>query len=152
MSTALELIARHPFLDGLGPAEAERLSIWASRAQFRAGSRIFAEGGRADRFWLLLSGHVQLDSVTPRRGRLVIESLGAGAVLGWSWLFPPHEWHLGAVAVEPTHALEFDGLGVRRLCEADPALGYGLTRRFCQVIIDRLQASRVRLLDLYGAP
>jgi CRP-like cAMP-binding protein len=151
MTTALELIAGHPFLEGLAPSQTARLSTWASQAHFRASTRIFSEGGRADRFWLLISGHVQLDSAAPGGRRMVVESLGPGAVLGWSWLFPPHEWHFGAVAVAPTQTVEFDGPGVRRLCDADPELGYVLTRRFCHVVIDRLQATRVRLLDLYGA-
>jgi hypothetical protein len=39
-----------------------------------------------------------------------------------------------------------------RACDADPALGYELLRRFVQVVVDRLQSTRIRLLDLYGQP
>jgi CRP-like cAMP-binding protein len=88
----------------------------------------------------------------PGRGDVVVETLGPGAVLGWSWLFEPYRWHFGAVAVEETLTVEMDGAGVRRLCEQDPALGYELTRRFMAVVVHRLQANRMRLLDLYGGP
>jgi len=73
-------------------------------------------------------------------------------VLGWSWLFPPYRWHFGASAVETTLALELDGPGVRSLCEHDPALGYLLVSRFMGLVVERLQATRLRLLDLWGRP
>jgi hypothetical protein len=81
---------------------------------------------------------------------VVVETLGPGAVLGWSWLFPPYQWHFDAYAVETTFAVRMDGFGVRRLCDADHELGYQLIRRFMQVAVDRLQKTRMRLLDLYA--
>ena len=152
MITAQDLLAAHPFLEGLTPDRLERLSSFAHRSQFHAGARVFSEGGRADRFWLIRDGHVTLDAHVPGRGEVVIETLGPGTVLGWSWLFPPYRWHFGATAVEPTLTVELDGAGVRRLCDADPVMGYELTRRFIEVVVERLQATRIRLLDLYGSP
>jgi len=152
MNTALDLISSHPFLNGLAPDALARLSTWARRVQFHVGTCIFAEGGEADRFWLILEGHVKLDAHVPGRGSVVIESLGSGAVLGWSWMFSPHVWQFGATAVEPTVTVEFDGAAVRRLCDDDSTVGYALTSRFMQVVVDRLQATRIRLLDLYGSP
>jgi CRP/FNR family transcriptional regulator, cyclic AMP receptor protein len=152
MITAQDLLAAHPFLEGLSPEQLMHLSAWAHRSQFHAGARIFSEGGQADRFWLIRDGHVTLDAHVPGRGEMVIETLGPGSVLGWSWLFPPYRWHFGATAVEPTLTVELDGPGIRRLCESDPALGFELTKRFIQVVVDRLQATRVRLLDLYQSP
>jgi CRP/FNR family transcriptional regulator, cyclic AMP receptor protein len=145
-------ISGHPFLDGL-PADRVRVLERAARpARFAAGTRIFAEGAPADRFWLLLDGHVQLDTRIPGRGTVVIESLPPMSVLGWSRLFPPYTWHFGASAVETTTAVEFDAEQVRQACDADPSLGYDLLRRFVRIVVDRLQSTRVRLLDLYGQP
>jgi CRP/FNR family transcriptional regulator, cyclic AMP receptor protein len=152
MITAQDLLAAHPFLVGMTPDEFDRLAAFAHRSQFHAGTRIFSEGGKADRFWLIRDGRVTLDAQVPGRGEVVIESLGPGTVLGWSWLFPPYRWHLGATAVEPTLTVELDGAGVRRLSEDDPVLGYELVRRFIQVVVDRLQATRVRLLEQHEAP
>jgi CRP/FNR family cyclic AMP-dependent transcriptional regulator len=152
MITAQDLLAAHPFLVGMTPDELGRLSAFAHRSQFHAGTRIFSEGGKADRFWLIRDGRVSLDARVPGRGEVVIETLGPGTVLGWSWLFPPYRWHLGATAVEPTLTVELDGAGVRRLSEDDPVLGYELVRRFIQVVVDRLQATRARLLGTHEAP
>ena len=41
----------------------------------------------------------------PGRQAAVIDSLGHNELLGWSWLYPPHTWHLGAEAVTPLRAL-----------------------------------------------
>jgi hypothetical protein len=39
---------------------------------------------------------------------------------------------------------------LRGKCDEDSVLGYELLKRFVPVIVERLQATRVRLLDVYG--
>jgi CRP/FNR family transcriptional regulator, cyclic AMP receptor protein len=150
METALDVLAGQPFLAGLTEHQLDRLAPWSRRGLVHAGSRIFREGGAADRFWLIKSGRVNLDTHLPGRGDVVIETLGPGAVLGWSWLFPPYRWHFGAVAVETTTTVELDAAAVRAILQRDPALGYELSTRFMQVMVDRLQTTRLRLLDLHN--
>jgi CRP/FNR family transcriptional regulator, cyclic AMP receptor protein len=147
LTTAQDLLAAHPFLGGVADERLARLSTWARRSPFHAGARVFSEGGHADRFWLIRDGKVRLSAEVPGRGDVEIEILGPHTVLGWSWLFPPYRWHFGAVAVEPTLTVELDAVGVRRLCDADPALGYDLTQRFMRVLVERLQATRARMLS-----
>jgi CRP-like cAMP-binding protein len=151
METAYDLLSAQPFLAGLTRTQVDRLSFWAKKSMFHAGARLFEEGGRADRFWIIREGHVTLDTHLPGRGDVTVETLGPGAVLGWSWLFAPYRWHFGASAVETTLAIELDGPGVRALCEHDPVLGQELLRRFMAIVVERLQATRLRLLDLYRA-
>ena len=152
MTTTRDLVSTHPFLEGLPEPWLARLSYQARRSVHNAGSRLFSEGGRAQRFWLIRDGDVAIDFHVPGRGEVVIEHIGAGTVLGWSWMIKPYQWHFGAVAAQQTLAIEFDAAGVQRLCDQEPALGYELTRRFAEVLVDRLQAARLRLVDLYGYP
>ena len=151
VSTArAEALAAHPFLAGM---DADRLAALADLAvpvRLPAGTRLFTEGGAAERFWLIESGQVALDIQLPGRGAVLVETLGAGQVLGWSWLEPPYRWHFGAATRATTDAFEFDADAVRERCDVDPALGYALLRRFLPVVVNRLQASRIRLLDLYA--
>ncbi|HEY6592566.1 MAG TPA: hypothetical protein VI011_00460, partial [Asanoa sp.] len=72
----------------------------------------------------------------PGRGDVVVETVEAGSVLGWSWLFPPHRWNFGAVVAEQLHAVEFSAEGTRRLIADDPELGRELTMRFMNVVVD----------------
>jgi len=127
-----------------------RLSVPSREVAFPAGARIFDEGRPADRFWIILEGRVALDIDVPGGPPPVIETLGPGDLLGWSWFFPPHVWHLGAVAVDAARALEYDAAAVRSLCEQDPALGYRVAGAVGAVVGERLKATRIRLLDLYG--
>jgi CRP-like cAMP-binding protein len=148
--TTLELLAAHPFLDGLPAAWLDWMSHRCKRSVHHAGARLFSEGRPAERFWLIRDGRVSLELDVPGRGEVSIEHIGAGSVLGWSWMFPPYRWHFTAVAAERVFALELDGPGIRYLCDHEPALGYELSRRFSAVLIDRLQAARGRMLDLYA--
>ena len=150
MITAYDLLAAHPFLAGVPSRYLERLAHYSHRAPLHADVRIFSEGGRADAFYLLRDGAVNLVTHLPGRGEVVVETIGPGQVLGWSWLFPPYRWHFTAITAEPVLAIAFDGPGVRALCEAEPALGYDLTKRFIGVVVERMQATRMRMLDLYS--
>lgn len=150
MAITAAVLAREDFLRGIPKAQLTRLATAARDVAVPERHRFFEEGGRADRFWLIQSGYVALDLHLPGHGTTIIETFGRGAVLGWSWLFPPYEWRFGAVAAQPVRAIEFDGRLVRTLCAADPELGYELTQRFTGVVLERLQATRIRLLDLYS--
>lgn len=150
--TVTERISAHPFFAALTGDQRAALAENGAAVRFSAGERLFDEGGSADRFWLIEDGSIALDMRVPGRGDQVIETLGAGTVLGWSWLHPPYRWHFGAVARLATAAIEFDAPAVLRRCDADPAFGYAALRLFTPVITGRLHATRLRLLDLYGDP
>ncbi|TWV56737.1 cyclic nucleotide-binding domain-containing protein [Streptomyces misionensis] len=134
----------------LDPAQRDRLTSLAHEVSFAAGTRLFEEGRRADRFWIVRTGTVALDLRVPGRRPAVIETLGHGELVGWSWHFPPHIWHLGAEAMSPVRAWEFDAGSVRALCDSDPEFGRAVAVWVGRVVAQRLHASRVRLLDLYA--
>ncbi|MFB6706760.1 Crp/Fnr family transcriptional regulator [Streptomyces sp. NPDC056333] len=143
-------VVRHGFLGALSPGHRERLVAFGHDVSFPGGTRIFDEGGVADRFWIIRSGLVALDVHVPARREAVLETLGEGDLLGWSWLFEPYLWHLGAQARSAVSASEFDAQQVRAACEKDPSFGLALTNCVAQVIARRLKSTRIRLLDLYG--
>ncbi|MFF4113207.1 cyclic nucleotide-binding domain-containing protein [Streptomyces sp. NPDC001714] len=128
----------------------ERLMRLAREVSFPQGTRLFEEGARADRFWIIRSGRVELDMHVPGRRAAVIENLGHDELIGWSWLFAPHAWHLGAEATTPVRAYEFDAVAVRSMCQDDPALGNAVSQWVGQVLAHRLRAARTRLLDLFA--
>ncbi|MEE1759208.1 MULTISPECIES: cyclic nucleotide-binding domain-containing protein [unclassified Streptomyces] len=128
----------------------QRLMRVAREVAFPQGTRLFEEGSRADRFWILRTGTVELDMRVPGRRPAVIESLRHNELVGWSWLFPPHVWHLGAEATTPVRAYEFDATAVRLMCQEDPAMGQAVGLWVGEVLAHRLQAARTRLLDLYA--
>ena len=151
MPQSLEgLLAGAPLLEGLGAAELELIAGCAGNVRFAPGQYLFREGDPADAFYLVRHGAVALETFVPARGALTIETIEAGEVVGWSWLFPPFRWHFDARALTLVRATGFDGACLRAKCDEDPALGYELMRRFAAVMIERLQWTRLRLLDVYG--
>ncbi|MER6812684.1 Crp/Fnr family transcriptional regulator [Spirillospora sp. NPDC000708] len=146
MALATGELAREPFLSGMRGADLGRLATAARLTGFPAGRRLATEPEPAERFWIIRDGTIDLDSRLPGGGSVAVDTLGPGAVVGWSWMFPPYRWRFGAVASTPVEAVEFDGRLVRVLCAVDPSLGYELTRRFAEVMADRLQTARTRLL------
>jgi CRP-like cAMP-binding protein len=129
----------------------EQLAGRCSRAEHvEAGTVLCREGDAAESFFLIERGVIALEIVVPGRDALLIETLHDGDLLGWSWLYEPHRWQFDARATEPCELLVFDGACVRAACEADPALGYEFMQRFAAVMVERLQATRLQLLDVYG--
>lgn len=150
METLEPILAQHPFFQDIEPVYLQLMVGCAANVRFAAGDDIFREGDVANQFYLIRHGRVALQVFVPGQGRITIETIEAGEVLGWSWLFPPYRWHFDAQALELTRAIAFDGACLRAKCEEDHDLGYMLMQRFAQVMMQRLQATRLQLLDLYG--
>jgi CRP/FNR family cyclic AMP-dependent transcriptional regulator len=150
LETLAELIASSPVFAGMADDDLLLIAGCARNVGFQEGQLLAREGDDADTFYLVRRGRVAFELHTPDRGGLLIDTADAGDVVGWSWLFPPYRWHFDARASEDVRAIAFDGACLRGKCADDPRLGYELMQRFAQVMIDRLQHTRFRLLDVYG--
>ncbi len=149
MENLERVLAEHPFFAGLEPAYLRLLVGCASNVRFDAGQTIFREGEEANQFFLIRHGKVALDIYAAERGSITIETLDEGDVLGWSWLVPPYHWQFDARAVELTRAIALDGKCLREKSEQDHDLAYELLKRFVHLIEQRLQATRLQLLNVY---
>ena len=144
------LLQEHPFFQGLEPDYVAFIAGCGKNVTFQAGDYVFREGEPADQFYIIRHGKVQLEIFVPERGPLAVETISEGEVLGWSWLFPPYRWSLDARAIEPVRAIALDGTCLRGKCNDDHHLGYELMTRFAPIIVKRLRATRLQLLDVYG--
>ncbi|MGW3654996.1 cyclic nucleotide-binding domain-containing protein [Streptomyces sp. NPDC005151] len=144
-------MSTHSLLDTLPPESRQLLlDTAAHEVPLVLDSRVFEEGRRADRFWIIRSGRVEVDLHVPGRRPAVVETLGQDDLLGWSWLCSPHVWHMGAHVVHAGQALEFDAATVRALCAADAVLGRAVYKYVAETVAERLYGTRTRLLQLYG--
>ncbi len=149
METLESVIAEHPFLKDLTPRYLEFLVGCASNVRFEPGNFVFLEDVEANQCYLIREGKVTLEIDAPPRGTIIIQTLGKGDVLGWSQIFPPYRWKFSARAVEPTRAIALNGKCLRDKSEQDHDLGFELLKRFARVIQERLQATRLQLINLY---
>jgi CRP/FNR family transcriptional regulator, cyclic AMP receptor protein len=150
VQTIEQLLAEANAFNGMSE---EHLALIAGCAQnkiFEDGQYLMREGDGADSFYVVRLGRVALEIFAPQRGGVVIETVEGGDLVGWSWLTPPFKVHLDARAVGSVHVVAFDAACLRGKADDDPVLGYELMRRFIPVIVERLQATRVRMLDVYG--
>ena len=145
-----QLLADAPAFEGMRADHLELIAGCGTIRSFAAGEQLFHEGEAADEFYALRHGSVALEIFATGRGAMTIETIAAGELVGWSWLFPPYLWHLDARAVERGSAVVFDAACLRGKCDADHELGYELMRRFATLLVERLQAVRFQLLDVYG--
>ena len=150
MQTLEPILAGHPFFKGLKPEYLQLVTGCASNVRFDTGTYIFNEGEEASQFYLIRQGKVALEIYAAQHGPLAIETIEAGEVLGWSWLFPPYRWHFNARAIEPIRTIMLDGVCLREKGETDHDLGYELMKRVAHILIQRLQATRLQLLDIYN--
>jgi CRP/FNR family transcriptional regulator, cyclic AMP receptor protein len=148
--TVADLLTEAPLFAGMRSDHLELVAGCGRLARFAEGAELVREGRPADRFYVVRTGTVALRIHAPGRGDLEIQTVVPGEAVGWSWLFPPHRWQLDGVAREPVAAVEFDGVCLRTKCEQDHELGYQLMSRFAGVMLQRLVATRLQLLDVYG--
>ena len=145
------ILKETPIFHDLPEERISTLAGCAKNVRFSANERIFAEGGDADQFFIIREGHVGLDLEVIDRGTITVQTLDEGDVLGWSWLFPPYSWNYGARAMTDTRMIALDAMCLRGKCESDPGLGYDLMKRFSSIMLERLQATRAQLMDIYDS-
>jgi CRP-like cAMP-binding protein len=143
-------LRKHLFFEGMDPDLLKIIASFASPVHYDPGQMVYREGDPADQFFLITEGKVAIEIFAVERGSLVIQTLGPGDVTGWSWLFPPYRRRFNVRAVEPTRAIALEGKSLRERAEADHRLGYELFKRFSRVVVDRLLAARLQILDMYG--
>lgn len=150
MKTIEEMIGEHQFFKGMQPDDLKFIASCASNVTFNAGDYVFHEGENADQFYVIRHGVIAIEAHDHLKGSISIQTVVENDVLGWSWLFPPYRWHYDARAITLVRATAFDGKCLRDKCEADHSLGYDLMKRFALIMSERLQATRMQVMDIYG--
>jgi len=148
----IELTRDQDLLKAFGPQHLERLAALAQEVEFRRDQIIFREGDQHGLFYLILDGSVGLEIITARHP-VMLQTLHAGDAMGWSSLLADSRGaHFEARALTPTRALAFEGAKLRQTCETDPAFGYRMMKALLELITERLDVTRMQLLDMYATP
>ena len=144
------LLQEHPFFESMAAPYRALIAGCGKNVHFEPGQLLAKVGNPANEFFAIRQGRVSIEIHSAERGPLILQTLEAGDLAGWSWLFPPYHWEFDVRAVEQVRAISFDGECLRGKCERDPAMGYDFMKRFARIFVERLAAARLQLLDLYG--
>lgn len=150
METLEPILSEHPFFQGIDRKYLALLAGCASNTVFQPDQYLMREGEPANHFYIIRHGRVSIDIAAPGQGTIPLQTVSEGEILGWSWIVPPYRWHFDGRAIELTRAIALDAVCLRGKCEADHDLGYDLLKRFANVMAQRMSATRLQLLDLYG--
>lgn len=145
------LLREHPFLRGFTRDHIDFMVSCVSNAHFKEGEFLLREGDVADHVSLIREGTVSLEIYVPGPGVQRVETLAAGDIVGYSWLFPPSRWNLDARALSDVRALRFDGTCLRKKMEEDHHFGYELSVRLLRHLTQRLDRVHLQHLDTYRA-
>jgi CRP-like cAMP-binding protein len=144
------LLAEHSFFKDFQPSYRSLIAGCGKNVHFDAGQLLARTGEPANQFFALRHGRAAVELHSSERGPLILHTVDAGDIVGWSWLFPPYRWSFDVRAVDELRAISFDGECLRGKCDCDPVMGYDFMKRFARVFMERLEATRLQLLDLYG--
>lgn len=148
METLEPILRAHSFFKDLPSKYFEIILGCATHVVFKEGDVILREGEEANKFYLIRSGRVAIYIAQPRE--ITIQTIHEGDILGWSWLIPPYRHRFSAKALENTRAVALDGKCLREKCEKNSEMGYELLRRLISVLTDRLESTRLQLVDIYN--
>lgn len=146
-SAIAEGLRNHPFLAGLPSAYLDDLAKIAKPASFPSDHVILQEGEESTQLYLIASGRVALE-ISGRGQPVRVDTLASGDEFGWSWaLGNPGVYQVRTL--EPVEAMVLAARELTALCERDSAFGYALMRRLLGVVAERLQSTRLTVIDTY---
>jgi CRP/FNR family transcriptional regulator, cyclic AMP receptor protein len=150
MENVEQILKAHPFFADASPAHIRLVAGCARHYHFHAGDYLIREGEPANELFLIRHGRVALEIVSPGEAPIVFATLGEGEIVGASWFIPPYRWNFDGRAMDLTRAIGIDAACLRGKCEVDHDFGYEMMKRFLPVLVKRLHATRLQILDVYG--
>ncbi|MCW9048009.1 MAG: cyclic nucleotide-binding domain-containing protein [Gammaproteobacteria bacterium] len=140
----------HAAFSNLDPAHIDILVQHAQERSFVVGDLLFRQMDLAEHFFILMDGSIKVQVPAIMGPALVVQTLGAGDILGWSWLIAPYKWTFEAMAELDSRVLVFDGKALLQHCETDYNFGYTLMKMFAGLMSERLHAARIKMMDSWS--
>jgi CRP/FNR family transcriptional regulator, cyclic AMP receptor protein len=142
----LEMARAYRLISELEPRQLRKLLPLAEEKEFKAGHVIFREGDRSLFLHLIVSGEVALEMIG-EGDPIQVQKLVAGEAMGWSAITADSRAHFQARALTPVSTVAFPGYRVREACDHDPEMGYALMTRLLELVTERLDATRMQVVN-----
>jgi CRP/FNR family transcriptional regulator, cyclic AMP receptor protein len=140
-----EVLRRYPYFAGVDEESIKQLAMIAEEKCIPAGAELFREGDPAKFLSIILGGEVGIEYLLGNGEKRTVDTLVAGDLLGWSALVEPYKYTAIGTTTKPTELAQIDAVKLRKLCDANPLLGYRLAREVAKLLGSRLEGARVQL-------
>jgi (2Fe-2S) ferredoxin len=121
-------LKRADIFKGLDDAQLTKIQAGCQEIEYQSGSRLFSEGEKSDRVWIVSDGQVDLRFDLPGRSSTeenTIFSITPGNTLGWSSFIPPYQYKLSAYCATRTcKILQILNEFLLNLFEKDTRMGF----------------------------
>lgn len=138
------LVAGLPMFAGLAAAEQDELLRESRSVRYSKGSAVFDQGTPADRFFLLLHGHLRVEKTTPQGQQSVVRYVSAGELFGVAQAMNLTHYPATAVAAVDSIALAWPSSSWQRLIVRYPTLASSAL----QTVGNRLQDTQARVMEI----
>ena len=150
MSDILKEIESHILFRGISEKDVRSIAEFSREENFKKETFIFETGSPADAIYLIIKGRVSVEMHEPVRGSLILESLTRGQLLGLSWLTQPAHWVFDARCLDEVTVIRVEAKELGEFCDSHTEAGYIIMKNLALLIRDRLQATRLQLMDIYA--
>ena len=138
------LVANLPMFAGLDAAGQDDLLREARSVRYPKDAAVFEQGAEADRFFVLLHGHLRVEKTTPQGNQIVIRYVSAGELFGVAQAMNLQHYPATAVAAVESIALGWPSSSWQRLIAKYPSLASSAL----QTVGRRLQDTQTRVIEI----
>jgi len=148
-----ERIASVDIFKGLSQKEVKEIAGLCEEVIFQDGDRVLSEGERAEYFFILEQGSVDLRFELPYREtskEMTVTTIIPGECFGWSAMVSPYKATLSCYSTGNSKAIRIRGDEILGLCEKNNHIGFIFMQNLTTMIGDRLTKQRAQFIKEVG--
>jgi CRP-like cAMP-binding protein len=133
----------------LNPTQIEKIHSISTSLKAKEGTILAHEGDKADCFFIVIEGELSICNHVPKKGTKILETLGPGEMVGWSWLLKSSNWSFDVQVHRKASVLKIPAAKIFQLMEKDFAFKEAILVSVIEVLASRLKNTRILFNDLY---
>ena len=133
----VERLKKQDIFELLRPEQVNLLSESAVTVAYMAGEMIYRQGQRAERFYIVLEGQVELRLPGQTGLNVLIDELSSGDMFGGCVTSALDSYTLNAQCTEDSQVLVISVEALRVVMDEDPRIGYVIQSRISEIYFRR---------------
>ncbi len=150
----VEILERFPIFSGLDQRFIQSVAQACSARTYDSQERIFTEGDKAEKLYMLQSGRVSIERKLSQSwlqaegvSDVIISTEKEGSSFAWSALVEPGILTASARCREKSEVIEINGKDLMDILDKNPDVGYLFMKRLASIIALRLSETAEKLFQ-----